>query len=150
MDSSRIQLSKPTLAHVIPLLKAADLITDDLTEQHLQHFRMLHDAMHVHGIVGLELLPDCALLRSLVVDKNSRGQSIGRRLVEIVEDHARAINIGDLYLLTTDADVFFSHLNYQVVPRECAPTAIKDTPQFSTYCPGTAIVMHKSLNNTQD
>ena len=113
--------SIPTLKEVIPLLQTAELITDDLTEKHLQHFRMLRGAGHVQGIIGIELLPNCALLRSLVVDKQSRGQQLGRRLVGIAEQHARELNVTDLYLLTTDAEKFFSHLGYQTVPRERAP-----------------------------
>jgi amino-acid N-acetyltransferase len=53
------------------------------------------------GLVGLELHGRDALLRSLVVDPNSRTNGIGSQLVEHAENYARARGVDSIYLLTT-------------------------------------------------
>jgi amino-acid N-acetyltransferase len=48
-----------------------------------------------------------------------------------------------LYLLTTSAEHFFSSVGCLTIPRDTAPPAVQQTPQFKSLCPSTAILMVK-------
>ncbi len=50
-----------------------------------------------------------------------------------------------LYLLTTTAKDFFNKEGYIVVNRDEVPEPIKNSSEFSSVCPSTAIVMKKEI-----
>ena len=50
-------------------------------------------------------------------------------------------------MLTIDADSFFEKLDYVARGRDVAPDAIRDTEEFSTLCPGDAVLMSKALRS---
>jgi amino-acid N-acetyltransferase len=137
--------SRPDLATVRSLLASARLPTDDLTEDHLAHFFHAVDADRPLGIVGVELLGELGLLRSLVVRDESRATGLGSALVRRVEDHARSHGVRELYLLTTTAQAFFAARGYRVAPRDQVPEAIRSTREFAAICPASAAVMTKQL-----
>ena len=95
--------------------------------------------------MGVELYGDVALLRSLAVAQNVRGQGCGRRLVQEAEQYASRNGVKRLYLLTTTAEAFFRSLGYAGVERDAAPSAIRATSEFSALCSDTAALMAKEL-----
>ena len=97
------------------------------------------------GVIGLEDFGELGLLRSLVVSSSARGSGLGRRLVDALEDSVRERGMRELWLLTIDADPFFEKLGYERVERDVAPDAIRGTQEFSSLCPGDAVVMKKTL-----
>ena len=97
------------------------------------------------GTVGLERLGGIGLLRSLVVVPHSQGSGAGCRLVAALEQAAAASGMSELWLLTTDADAYFTKLGYEVMPRESTPESIRQTTEFSKLCPSDAIVMRKRV-----
>ena len=97
------------------------------------------------GTIGVEAFSHFGLLRSLVVDPESRAAGLGRLLVTELEARARQSGLTELWLLTIDADRYFMALDYTARERSEAPPAIRDTAEFSRLCPGTAILMRKSL-----
>lgn len=99
--------------------------------------------------MGLELLGQEALLRSLVVEASHRGTGGGRTLVAAAEEHARAEGVRSVYLLTTTAAPFFERLGYSRVDRACAPATIQATREFISLCPATATFMVKLLDPIQ-
>ena len=136
---------KPGLAAVTRLLGEAALPSADLTEAKLAHFLSHGAAEAPEGIIGLELYPPVALLRSLAVASNVRGRGVGRALLADAERYARSQEVQDLYLLTTTAERFFAREGYERVPREAAPPAIQETVEFSTLCSASAALMRKRL-----
>ena len=54
-------------------------------------------------------------------------------------------NISELWLLTIDADTWFATLGYLTQSRDSAPPAIQSTEEFSSLCPGDAVLMKKLL-----
>jgi len=133
------------LAAVTRLLGEAALPSAALNEAKLAHFlgRGAHEAPE--GVVGLELYPPVALLRSLAVASNVRGRGVGRALLADAERYARSHEVKDIYLLTTTAERFFARAGYERIARESAPREIQETHEFSTLCPTTSTVMRKRL-----
>ena len=126
-------------------LRSAGLPTDDLTVDHMTAFLLAASGDKPIGMIGLEGFGTIGLLRSLVVDRDNRSGGIGRRLVAALEAKAVGEGIRELWLLTIDADNYFRTLSYEVRDRDDAPTAIRETPEFSSLCPGDAVLMSKVL-----
>jgi len=103
------------------------------------------DGPQMAGVVGLELLGDVALLRSLAVPAEYRGRWIGSQLTCKAEAYARSQGVEVLYLLTLTAEVFFARRGYRVVGRDTAPAAIQETTEFRSLCPDSAVCMVKHL-----
>lgn len=131
------------------LLAEAGLPADDLDAQSLDGFLVASDPAApppgVTGVIGLQTFGHTGLLRSLVVGSASRGSGIGAELVAALEEQASVAGVTDLWLLTIDAEVFFWKLDYRIVERDGAPDAIRTTPEFTSLCPRSAHLMHKSL-----
>ena len=127
------------------LLNEARLPLSDLTERHLQHFIGCGDAHALHGVIGLELYPPIALLRSLAVVKSDRSSGIGRGLVEHAERYAREHGVSEIYLLTDTAERLFARAGYERIARDKAPEAIRKTAEFATICAASSALMRKRL-----
>ncbi|MDH3614777.1 MAG: arsenic resistance N-acetyltransferase ArsN2 [Gammaproteobacteria bacterium] len=126
-------------------LAGASLPVDDLTTDHMQNFLVALTNDRPVGVIGLEQFGKVGLLRSLVVDPTLRNGGIGRQLVAALETRAAESGVSELWLLTIDADRYFSRLAYVVVDRNDAPEAIRNTDEFSKLCPGDAVLMWKRL-----
>jgi amino-acid N-acetyltransferase len=137
--------SGPSLAAAVHLLAASQLPTEDLTAAHCEHFFFAGSPTEPTGLVGLELFGNVALLRSLVVALDRRGSGEGAALLRHAEDHARALGVRTLYLLTTSAESFFAKHGYRRAPRDSAPAAIRATREFSGICPASAAFMMRQL-----
>ena len=99
------------------------------------------DREHVVGVVALELFPDGALLRSLAVQHDVRGQDLGRRLVAAALDDVRRRDLAVAYLLTTTAESFFTRLGFGIVARGEVPDSLLTSVEFRFACPATATAM---------
>ena len=95
----------------------------------------------VVGVVALELYPDSALLRSLAVQQDLRGQRLGQQLVAAALDDVRRRDLAVVYLLTTTAETFFTRLGFAVVAREAVPDSLRGSIEFQSACPSTATSM---------
>jgi amino-acid N-acetyltransferase len=139
------QFEKPDEAEVKELLSDAGLPTADLTARHMEHFFVWNSDEKLDGVVGLEIYGDVALLRSLAVRADKRGEGIGSRLAKHAEGYARELGVRSLFLLTLTAEPFFRNRGYARVSREQAPAAIKATSEFAGVCPASSIFMVKRL-----
>jgi amino-acid N-acetyltransferase len=137
--------ANPDLSAVKQLLSESSLPIEDITAQHLQHFFGCGSSLGLEGLVGLELFGEVALLRSLAVASSRRGTGVGSGLVAHAEHHARNQGVQSLYLLTTTAEQFFLRRGYARIPRDEAPTAIRNTREFSGICPASSAFMVKYL-----
>jgi amino-acid N-acetyltransferase len=136
---------QPSEAGVKRLLNESQLISSDLTPEHLRHFFGLGTKEEPDGVVGLELFDTVALLRSLAVISSRRGVGLGSKLIAHAEDYARNLGIKSLYLLTNTAESFFKHRGYKCTGRDDAPSAIRETKEFSEICPVSSAFMVKHL-----
>jgi amino-acid N-acetyltransferase len=100
----------------------------------------------VVGVVALERYPDGALLRSLAVKHDARGQHLGRQLVTAALADVRRRNLRVVYLLTTTAESFFIHLGFRVIARDEVPDSVLESVEFRSACPTTATAMSLRLD----
>ncbi len=130
------------------LLEGAGLPTADLTSSPgLQLWILEEGDSSIVGAIALERSSgNEALLRSLVVVPASRGRGFGQQLVARVEQDSREAGIQRLVLLTETAEGFFKHLGYAVIDRRSAGDAVKQSAEFRSLCPASAVCMAKSLN----
>lgn len=131
------------LAGIRWLLEYERLPTSDLNEAALGRFLVCRDDKGVLGAVGLEIFENVALLRSLVVDRDVRGEGLGIRLTAAAEALAQRSGAESVYLLTTTAEEFFRRRGYRIVARSEGPAAIQSTTQFTELCPSSAVLMVK-------
>jgi N-acetylglutamate synthase-like GNAT family acetyltransferase len=141
MSSVRLRPARADdLESVLGLVRSASL-PEDLAPHFASFFVADRDGSVV-GAVGLERVSnDRALLRSLVVARASRSGGLGTSLADAAIRRARAIGVGELFLLTTDAAPFFERLGFERVPHADAPPAVRRTREFSEFCPSTAQLM---------
>ena len=140
----RIEPAQPSdLPSIRWLLEYENLPVEDLTESSLQQFIVCRDDKGIFGAVGLERCGPYALLRSLVVAEDRRGESIGTQLTAIAVARAQRAQFKAVYLLTTTAQRFFARCGFRVVSRDETPAEIANTTQFTQLCPATAVLMVK-------
>ena len=128
---------------VIELLSVNDLPVNDLDEN--KKLFVLKKDDDIIGTGGLEFFDECVLLRSISVKKEERGKSWGRYISKQLEDFAKASGVNCIYVLTITAKDFFSKEGYILVERETVPEQIKNSSEFASVCPSTALVMKKTL-----
>ena len=142
----KFALAQPgDIPHVKQLLAACELPYEDIKPAHLQHFLVVRHQTNLVGVIGLELLGSFALLRSLAVQTDFRGQKIASQLTQQAEAYARAHKIKSLYLLTTTAEGFFTKQGYHTMDRNAVPVVVRETTEFRSICPSTAKCMVKYL-----
>jgi amino-acid N-acetyltransferase len=132
------------LGAVIALLSTSGLPTADI-ERHIQSFVIARWHGHLIGTVGFENYGELGLLRSLCVEKSRRGQGTGRSLVSAIEAVVSTHGVREVYLLTTAAARYFETKGFATIPRDQAPDEIRQTTEFRSLCPSSAICMRKSL-----
>jgi len=98
------------------------------------------------GCAAIELFDRAALLRSVAVRDDLRGQGVGQRLVGAAEELARESGVSELLLLTETAESWFARLGYEVIDRASVPADVAGSVEFSTACSDTAIAMRRSLD----
>lgn len=126
-------------------LLSAGLSTEDLTTKHLSDFLIAVTDGTPIGMIGLEKTGSVGLLRSLVVDPSVRSGGVGAQLVSGLEVLAKTYGVIELWLLTIDADGYFTKLGYARRDRSEAPVEIRGTAEFSSLCPGDAVLMSRQL-----
>ena len=142
-----IEIRRPRDSDYAPvkrLLAGARLPVDDFIPEHLA-FIACDDEQPVAAI-GCERMGDTWLLRSLVVAEEHRSRGLGARLVAALEADAREQRVGEIWLLTIDADGFFGSLGYRRRERDEAPEAIRGTAEFAELCPASAVLMSRPLD----
>ena len=132
------------LAAVLSLLAESGLPQDGLSE-HLRSTLVATDNGQIVGSAALELYPDGALLRSVAVAPPVRGTGLGHRLTDAATSLARQLGVPALFLLTTTAEDFFPRFGFHRIRRDAVPSSIRESVEFTTACPSTAIVMMKTL-----
>lgn len=128
------------------LLKESNLPGEDIGD-HLNDFIVARDNGELVGVVGLEVYGNITLLRSLAVKLDYRGKGIAKELYLRIVAHASLQGTEDLYLLTETTEKFFAKLGFTSIDREKLPETIKETEEFRSLCPSTAVCMTKNISN---
>jgi amino-acid N-acetyltransferase len=133
------------VAEALDLLRRSDLPVTDVADRWGHYFVVREDDGRVVGVGGLELYGEDGLLRSLAVEADYRGQGLGASLVEAICARAQRLDLGVVYLLTTDADRYFARLGFEAHPRDEAPEGIRESWEFKIGCPSTAVLMMRAV-----
>ncbi len=136
---------RPPMARSLELLNECGLPYSDLTESSFETFLGCGDESNPKGIIGLELHGEDALLRSLAISADARGQGCGKELVTKLEELASSKRVRNLYLLTDTAEKYFERLGFVIVERHLVSNSIRDTEEFSSLCSEDAVVMRKAI-----
>ena len=99
----------------------------------------------VVGCVGLQELGEIVLLRSLAVMTGFQKQGLGKELTNKVIREAKKRGKVSIYLLTTDAELFFVNNGFKKIVKTAAPDILKKTKQYSEICSDSAVVMKMDL-----
>jgi amino-acid N-acetyltransferase len=133
------------LPTVTQLLLSAGLPTGDLAGAREFHSWVLEEEGSLIGVIGLERFGHEALLRSLTVAPDHRKRGLGHELVARLEMDAQEDGVLKLVLLTETAQPFFKRLGYLVTDRGQVGDHVKQSAEFRSLCPVSAICMSKAL-----
>lgn len=121
-------------------------IADGITTKGRVFLGYYDDSGELIGSGGLELYGDSALLRSVAVKENSRGQELGKKIVDDLVTQARNSKINNIFLLTETAKDFFTKKGFTIVPRDEVPAQVRSSSEFTHVCPTSAICMFYKLS----
>jgi amino-acid N-acetyltransferase len=132
---------------VLALLQGAGLPTADLKSSEGLKMWVLEARDSVVGTIALERFGTDGLLRSLAVAPEYRKCGFGRELVAGLERDAQARGVERLILLTETAESFFRSLGYEVIDRRCVSEELKQSAEFRSLCPASAVCMSKAIHS---
>jgi amino-acid N-acetyltransferase len=142
-----VSIHPPTpaeLGEYLALLRGASLPVEGV-EEHRDTLLVAVSKERVIGGIGLELYGETALLRSAVVDPDSRSLGVGNLLVREITAAARRWKVNRLVLLTTTAAGYFHRLGFSAIDRPAVTGPVAKSWQFTGGSCATAICMEKRL-----
>ena len=142
-----LAVSPEDLIAIRLLLESAGLPTVDLATARPEFLAIRMDGNLV-AAGALQRFGSSALLRSVVVSDDHRGEGLGGTIVLELERRAREARIERLILLTETARQFFAARGYQVIERGAAPADMQQCEEFRSLCPGSATCMAKRLGDS--
>ena len=132
---------------ILQLVRDAGLPLDGLVDA-LETAFIARAGAAIVGCSALEIYVDGALLRSVVVAPAARGCGVGQRLTQAALTWAQSLGVPAVYLLTTSAESYFPRFGFALVTREQVPASVKESVEFRSACPASAIVVRKTLNES--
>lgn len=133
------------LPAVEALLASAGLPLDGLAEAFATGV-VARDERRLIGCAAVELYGEAALVRSVAVEPDVRGQGVGAALVSAVEGLARKAGAHQAYLLTETAEAWFPRFGYVPIPRSEAEPAIGASIEFRVACTQTCATFRRPLD----
>jgi N-acetylglutamate synthase-like GNAT family acetyltransferase len=121
------------------LLRSYELPLEGARE-HLALFSVYEDGQ-VRGCAGAEIYGRVALLRSVAVAADARGNGAGRALVQRTLTRLEANGVTSVALLTTDAESYFRAFGFQPIVRESLPPKLNASAELRGACPASAVAM---------
>ena len=138
------QASERDLTDILGLLGHHGLPLAGVRE-HVGTMLVARSDSRIVGTAALELYGDGALLRSVAIHPAFQGQRLGHRLTEAALDLARSRGANNVFLLTTTAERFFPRFGFEVIARADVPSSVRQSIEFQSACPESAIVMRARL-----
>lgn len=139
-----VSIKEVGTSEITKMLRDCELPTEDLNPSQSIFLGAFNGDILI-GCIGLERLGEIGLLRSLAVHINFRGQGLGIKLAEVILRKAEDKSLDQVYLLTTDAEIFFKKLGFIEIIKNEAPDSVKKTKQYSEICSDSAVVMKIDL-----
>lgn len=130
------------LGAVEALLSAAGLPLQGVAA-HLAHFLVVEQAGTLVAAAGLEFYGTSALLRSVVVAEEQKGQGVGAELVRRLVEKADSDGLHALFLLTTTAADYFPRFGFVRIARASLPAELHASEELRGACPASAVVMQR-------
>ena len=93
------------------------------------------------GCVGFGRYAQAAVLHSLVVIREAKGEGVGRALVQSVVERAQRAGLRHVYLATTDTARYFGYLGFLPVARTAIAADVLASPELAQYAAGEATYM---------
>ncbi|MGQ3053260.1 MAG: arsenic resistance N-acetyltransferase ArsN2 [Roseateles sp.] len=144
-----VRAEAESLASVRTLLREAGLPESDLQEKHMEAFFVSRAGDEgILACVGLERFGDTALLRSLAVRADARGNGVGDQALQTMEAFAASKGVNRLCILTTTAEPFFEARGFERCDRTALPASVQASSEFKSLCPASAVCMFKEINPT--
>jgi amino-acid N-acetyltransferase len=135
---------QPAAAEDLPaireLLESAGLPIDGL-DDHWRTFIVARDGDRLVGCGGSEAYHVVALIRSIAVVPEYRGNGLGRRIVRQLLDRLASRGLREFYLLTTDAEDYFRKRGFKTIDRDEVHPQLLSSREFQGACPDTATCM---------
>jgi amino-acid N-acetyltransferase len=103
------------------------------------------DASAPAASVAVELEGEAALVRSLAVRPDLRGQGLGGELLEHALEQARQEGAAEAFLLTETAAPFFAGRGWTPVSRDVVDARFPESEQVRRVCPASATAMKRGL-----
>ena len=127
---------------VLGLLEEAGLPSDGLAD-YWDTVLVARLAGRVVGCAAVEIYGDGALLRSVAVSADCRGEGVGVVLTEAALALAGEWGGGAqaVFLLTETASEFFRRFGFRTVSRDGVPSGVRNSLEFTTLCPSGARAM---------
>jgi len=139
-----VSLKRSNISDIEALLERCALPFSDCSE-HIQNFVGVIKSENLIAIGALQYVDSVALLRSIAVHPDSRGQGLASAITHHLIDQARSREVRQLYILTETAESYFSQFGFYSIPRKSAPVRIQATRQFESLCPSSAQLMRLDL-----
>jgi amino-acid N-acetyltransferase len=142
-----IKIGKPTpseLERVKALLVAHHLTLEGFTDQ-LDNLLVAYKDDHIVGTAELEIYSVDALLRSVAVANEYSHKGIGTQLVSKATAYAERAGVENLNLLTETAQEYYPRFGFEIVARDKATSAIKQSAEFSGACDDSATMMQLKI-----
>ncbi len=144
VEQQIIALNSAHLLEIEALLQDSELPYEDCDE-HLNNFFGIINGDRLIAVGALQYKGSVALLRSIAVSPEHRGQGLAATITQYLLEVARSSHVRELYLLTETAQRYFLKFGFCCVQREAVPDYIKTTRQFETLCPSSAQAMRLYL-----
>jgi amino-acid N-acetyltransferase len=132
------------LPDILALLKASALPTAGIAE-HLHTVLVVRDNGSLIGCAAVEIYGMAALLRSVAVERERRGEGLGQRLTAAALELARKQGVHTIYLLTTTASHFFPRFGFTAIHRGELDPALGQSEELRGACPASALAMRATL-----
>ena len=136
------------LTPVRRLLEAAELPADGLEEQWGPGYAVAVQEERLLGAAGIERYGRFGLLRSVVTAPGERGHGVAESLVRNRLAWAETEGLEGVYLLTTTAAGYFPRLGFERVERDALPVEIRESREFTSVCPASAVAMHHTIRSS--
>jgi enamine deaminase RidA (YjgF/YER057c/UK114 family)/predicted GNAT family acetyltransferase len=93
------------------------------------------------GCVGYERYDESAVLHSLVVNPDAKGEGVGRALIESLLARLRDVGVKQVYLVTTDTAQYFGYFGFAAVEKSAVDPAVLACPEFAAFEADTVTYM---------
>lgn len=119
------------MPRVRAILGEIGLISADLTDDRFGDVLVVVDETGIVGCVAVEIFDEAAILRSLAVTLERRGQGIGWMLADSAVAKARASGVRRMYLLTEHASDFFAEkFGFNPIDRASVDVTVSESAHF--------------------